>query len=84
MYGVEFTADSEDQVAALPAGALLAFAGVWSFLAVAPASGDAYNGDRPDANTRAYRFGEGHEGLAIYLILERQRRVIVLKVLWIG
>jgi len=31
---------------------------------------------------RVHTFGEKHEGLIVYLILERQQRVAVLRVLW--
>lgn len=33
---------------------------------------------------RTHPFGEHGDGLAIYLILEQQRLVVVLRVLWIG
>ena len=32
---------------------------------------------------RTHTFGPHSEGLAIYLVLERDRRVVVLRVLWI-
>lgn len=33
---------------------------------------------------RAHAFGKHGEGLAVYVILDDQRRVIVLRVLWVG
>lgn len=33
---------------------------------------------------RAHAFGTNHEGLAIYLIREAARRVVIVRVLWIG
>jgi hypothetical protein len=33
---------------------------------------------------RKMLFGRGAEGIAVYLILEEQRRVIVVSVTWIG
>lgn len=53
-------------------------------LEVAPWSGDAYDRQRPDANMRTHAFGGHGEGLVIYLILDDQRRVVVLRVLWAG
>ena len=47
-------------------------------------SGEAYNRQRPDANMRTHAFGQRDQGLAIYLILDDQRRVVVLRVLWTG
>jgi hypothetical protein len=43
-----------------------------------------YDRQRPDRNMRTYVFGKHDEGMVIYLILEDQRRVIVLRVLWAG
>ncbi|MGH3544668.1 MAG: hypothetical protein ACRDPW_01850 [Mycobacteriales bacterium] len=53
-------------------------------LEVAPWSGESYNRQRPNANMRTHVFSDHQLGLAIYLILEQQRRVIVLRVLWLG
>ncbi|WP_344653736.1 hypothetical protein [Cryptosporangium japonicum] len=53
-----------------------------ALLEVAPWSGESYNRQHPDANMRSHPFGTDAKGLAIYLILEDQRRVIVLRVLW--
>jgi len=84
VYSVETVADAQDEIAALPAGALASFAELMALLEVAPWSGDAYNRRRPDANMRAHPFGIHDEGLAIYLILESDRRVMLVRVLWIG
>jgi hypothetical protein len=53
-------------------------------LEVAPWGGDSLNDDNPDAPVRSLAFGPAHQGLVTYLILERQRRVDVLDVLWLG
>jgi len=55
-----------------------------TLLQLAPWSGESYNKQRPDANMRTHSFGEHGEGLVIYLILEDQRRVVVLRALWAG
>ncbi|MGH3318815.1 MAG: hypothetical protein ACRDN9_01325 [Streptosporangiaceae bacterium] len=84
MYSVETDQDALDQVTALPTKALAPYAKLIALLEVAPWSGDAYNRQRPEANMRAHPFGEHDQGLAIYLVLEDQRRVIVLRVMWAG
>jgi hypothetical protein len=49
-----------------------------------PWSGRAYNRECPDGNMRALPFGPDGEGFVVYLILEDQRRVVVLRVMWLG
>ena len=53
-------------------------------LQVAPWSGEPYDQQRPDGNLRTHTLGEHGEGLVVYLILDDQRRVVVLRVLWAG
>jgi hypothetical protein len=84
MYSIETDTEAQAQVDALPADALKRYAELMALLEIAPWSGDAYNRKRPDANMRAHSFGLDDRGLAIYLILEDQRRVIVLRVLWLA
>jgi hypothetical protein len=68
----------------LPASALASYAEVLSLLEVAPWSGRAYNRQRADGNMRVLSFGPDGEGFAVYLILEDQRRIVVLRVMWLG
>ena len=84
MYSVEWERHALDQLPALPSEAFSFFAELVTVLEVAPWSGDAYDRQRPDANMRAHAFGEDGEGLVIYVILDDQRRVVVLRVLWAG
>jgi hypothetical protein len=84
VYSVESEQLAGEQVAALPAKALPFYAELMALLETAPWSGEAYNMQRPDANMRTHVFGQHDQGLAIYLILDDQRRVIVLRVLWTG
>lgn len=84
MYSVETLPEALEQVAALPAEVLPSYAELMTLLEVAPWSGDAYNRQRLDANMRTHPFGNHSQGIAIYLILEQQRRVVVLRVLWLG
>jgi hypothetical protein len=84
VYSVETDAEVLPQIEALPAGALAAYAEVMTLLEVAPWSGDAYNRMRPEANMRSMPFGEHGAGLVTYLVVEDQRLVSVLRVLWAG
>lgn len=84
MYSVETEQLAGEQVVALPAEALPFYAELMALLETAPWSGEAYNRQRLDANMRTHAFGQNNQGMAIYLILDDQRRVVVLRVLWTG
>jgi hypothetical protein len=84
VYSVESEQLALEQVAALPAEALPFYAELMALLETAPWSGEPYNRQRPDANMRTHVFGEHDRGLVTYLILDDQRRVVVLRVLWVG
>lgn len=84
MYSVETDPEAVEQLSALPAEALSSYAEVVTLLEVAPWSGDAYNRQRPDANMRTHVFGKDGEGVVIYMVLEDQRRVIVLRILYLA
>ena len=69
-------------IAALPAGALEAFAEARILLEIAPWSGRALHSDNPDGAVRLLPFGGF--GAVVYLILERDREVHLLIVEWLG
>ncbi len=83
MYRIETDQDALLEVDALPPAALSRYAEVLSLLEIAPWSGDSYNVARPDGSMRAITFGEGVQDLVVYLVLEDQRRVVVLRVVWL-
>ena len=83
MYSVESEQHALEQVAALPAEALPRYAELMTVLETAPWGGEAYDRQRP-GNMRTCLFGQHDQGMAIYLILDDQRRVVVLRVLWAG
>ncbi len=83
MYAVETDHDAIPDIAALPVVAFEPYAEVVALLELAPWSGAAYNRNHPDAAMRTLVFGSAGEGLVVYLVLEDQRRVVVLRVLWI-
>jgi hypothetical protein len=68
-------------IARLPVEALLPLQAMWSFLELTAWAGSAWQAFNPDAAVRFVVFGEGR-GTIIYLILEDQRIVDVLKILW--
>lgn len=84
MYTVTTDDRSQQQVDALPAEALAAFAEARTMLEVAPWNGTPYNTLKPDSSMRAMSFGPEGQGDIVYLILEDLRRVDVLVVLWMG
>ncbi len=84
MYRVTTDARSQPQIEALPPDARSPFAEARVVLEVSPWSGDSLNAANPDAGVRTLTFGPSGEGLITYLILEDQRRVDILDVLWIG
>ena len=84
MYRVTTDEQSQPQIDALPADALAFFAEARVGLEVTPWSGDSLNAANPDAGVRTLTFGPTGQGLITYLILDDQRRVDILDVLWIG
>jgi hypothetical protein len=84
VYSVESEQHALDQVAALPAEALPHYAELMTVLETAPWGGEAYDRQRPDGNMRTSLFGQRGQEMVIYLILDDQRRVVVLRVLWAG
>jgi hypothetical protein len=81
VYKVESDDEAAYQIAALPEGALPAYASLIDLVALHPWSGEPLRGTDPASAMRSHTFSEG-AGLAICLILEDQQRVVVLRVLW--
>ncbi|MCE7005706.1 hypothetical protein LWC34_23180 [Kibdelosporangium philippinense] len=74
-----------DQIAALPDAVLAVLAQVLGVLELTPWHGEPYNLTKPDEPMRQWVFGGSMgEGVIVYLILDDQRRVDVLRVLWFG
>ncbi len=53
-------------------------------LELAPWNGAPYHKHRPDSPMRALPFGPHGEGDIVYLILDDQRRVDILVVIWLA
>ncbi|HTK66703.1 MAG TPA: hypothetical protein VL595_30290 [Pseudonocardia sp.] len=81
-YRLDVDPVAQAQIRALPSDALGALAEVMSMFELTPWDGPSINEDNPEGNVRVLPFGSG--GMVTYLILEDQRRVDVLDVLWVG
>jgi hypothetical protein len=84
LYTVTTDDQSQQQIEALPAEALAAFAEARAVLEVAPWNGVPYHKSRPDSPMRALTFGPAGQGDIVYLILDDLRRVDILVVVWLG
>lgn len=84
MYEVTTDERSQSQIEALPSAAAAPFAEARVTLEVSPWSGDPLIATQPDTGIRTLIFGHSGEGMITYLILDMQRRVDILDVLWIG
>lgn len=81
MYDVNLSFEARDAAARLPADALKALAELIDVLTVSPSVGRAYGSPDSDLRTTAVAHGEL---LVVWLILEPQRRVELLRLLWLG
>ncbi len=84
MYRLTTDERSQAQIEALPTAAGAPFAEARAALEVAPWSGDPLIEAKPDTGIRTLVFGPFGQGMITYLILDAQRRVDILDVLWIG
>lgn len=83
MYTYDILGEARDQVDGLPSRALSFYADLIGFLELTPWDGPAYRDDNPEGNMRKMLFGPNDEGIAVYLILQHERRVVVLSVTWL-
>lgn len=83
MYSYDAVPDAVAQVDEFPVSALPAYAELIAFLELTPWEGAPYRDDKPESNMRAMPFGKRAEGMAVYVILEEQRRVVVVSVTWL-
>lgn len=84
MYRIVPDTPVVDQVAALPAEALAAYAEVLDVLRLTPWNGEPQHEDNPEAAVRRWHFGPDREGQVVYLILEGRQEVHLLLVQWLG
>lgn len=77
--------DVAEQIAGLPVEALAAFAELRVTLEVAPWSGAPIRAGNPGGAVRFLGFSAGAgDGFVYYLVLDEQRRVDLLRLLWFG
>lgn len=81
MYRLTTDDQSSAQIAALPADALALYAEVVGVLQLIPWHGKPYAETKPDGPMRYLLFG--NQSMVVYMILEDQLRVDILKVMWI-
>jgi hypothetical protein len=84
VYEITTDEQSKQQIDALPADALAPLAEVCAALELASWNGLPYHRNRPDGPMRTLAFGPNGEGDIVYLVLEDQRRVDILVVLWLA
>jgi hypothetical protein len=84
VYAYEILPDVRDHVDGLPRAALVSYAELIAFVELTPWDGAPYRDDKPDGTMRKVVFGPAGEGIVVYLVLEDQRRVVVVSVTWTG
>jgi hypothetical protein len=84
VYEVTTDGQSRPQIEALDGHAGAAFAEARVLLEIAPWGSEPLFAAKPDGGLRTIVFGATGQGMITFLILEDQRRVDILDVLWIG
>lgn len=84
MYEVVTDDEVAQQVGALPDELLSSYLQVLDLLELAPWNGEPYNDANPDGAMRKLLFGPGGQAEVIYLVLEHDRRVELLRVHWVS
>ena len=84
MYRITTDSEVEAQVDAMPADLLPYFAGLLDVLELVPCNSNPYNRALPEGIMRKLLFGPaGRTAEAIFLIVEDQQRVDILRITWI-
>ncbi|MDF5751176.1 hypothetical protein [Spongiactinospora sp. TRM90649] len=83
MYRVDAHPTASEQIDALPTHALVPLMELWTALGVAPWGFPPYNQAKQDGPMRMTIFGDHKQGYAVFLILEEQRRVEILRLVWV-
>jgi len=84
LYGIVHTPEALDQLAALPAGILPAYAELLAVLELKPWSGEPQNKLNPDGAVRRWVFGSGGAGQVVYLVVDDPSEVHILIIQWLG
>ncbi|MFF4778738.1 hypothetical protein ACFY05_38530 [Microtetraspora fusca] len=82
MYMVGLDPVAREQAEALPTEAINPFLELRALLETQPWSGQPLNPDNPKTHMLTQAFGG--RGLAVYLVLEEQREVYIVRIDWLG
>jgi hypothetical protein len=83
-YKIDVDPEARDQIRVLPPELLNALGEVVAMLELTPWNGIPFVEANPEGNVRHVVFGRGGAAVVVYMILEHQLRVDVLKVMWLG
>lgn len=83
MFRVVTYPEAAEQLAALPSHLLVDYARVLDAIADAPWDGAPQNANNPHAEVRRWLFGPLGVAQVLYLVLDREREVHVLRVVWL-
>ena len=83
-YKIEVYPEARDQIRALPTGLARQFAEVLAMLELTPWNSQPMNNDNPEGGVRQLSFGDAGDALVVFLVLEHQRRVDILRMIWLG
>jgi hypothetical protein len=83
VYRIHTYPEAVAQIAAVPDRALADLARALDAIAASPWDGPSHHAANPAAEVRHWLFGPDAAGQVIYLVLERDREVHVLRVLWL-
>lgn len=84
MYKIEVYPDARDQMAGLSTLAQNKLSEALEVIELVPWNGQPVNKQNPDGALRQFLFGPFGAGMVTYLVLEDQRQVHVVKVMWAG
>lgn len=82
-HKIEISPEAREQIRAMPSELPKQLADVMDVLELTPWNSKPINTDNPDGAVRQFTFGDAGNVLLTFLILEEQRRVDVLEVIWV-
>jgi len=85
VYGVRSSDEVDEQIAQLPHDGAARFAELRTALELDPWSGDPYIRTDPHSSMRTRTFAAASgDGFVVYMVLERDRFVDLLQIIWFG
>ncbi|MCY9782850.1 hypothetical protein KIK06_02975 [Nocardiopsis sp. EMB25] len=83
MYRIDIEDIAKEQIRALPEHLLPELASLFALLELQPWSGPPMDARRPSGNIRRHDLGEGGECSVVYLVLDDQKLVLLLRLVWV-